>query len=347
MTISLRSLLSLALVFASSMSIPSVAAQDKSGTTAAPFLLLGTDARGTALGGAQVAAATGPEALHWNPAGAASATARAGTGAAVFSSSEWLVESRHNYVGATFNTGSLGTFGLSVTQLSYGDEPVTTIDQPEGTGELYDASDLAVGITYARPLTEQFTFGGTVKLVRQQIWNESSSGAALDLGVRYKTGFRGLTIGMAMTNFGTDMQLSGRDLRRRIDIDPNQSGNNDDLPAELEVNEWAMPLSFNVGVSAEAYRTDQMALTVSAEGQAPSDNSQSASLGAEYSFRDLLYLRGGYRGAFSSVTEDGGWAAGFGLKYGLNERLKLSVDYVFQEVEPFGTPQMFTLGVTF
>lgn len=346
MMISLRSLLALALVAALTSSSPTHA-QDKSGTTAAPFLLLGADARGIALGSAQVAAAEGPAALHWNPAGITSSTVRPSSGAAVFSSSEWLVESRHSYVGATFNTGSLGTFGLSVSQLNYGDEPVTTIDQPDGTGELYNAADLAVGITYARPLTEQFTFGGTVKLVRQQIWNESSSGAALDLGVRYTTDFRGLTIGMAMTNFGTDMQLSGRDLRRRIDIDPNQSGNNDDLPAELEVASWAMPLSFNVGVSAEAYRNDQMALTISAEGQAPSDNSQSANLGAEYAFRDLLYLRGGYRGAFSAVAEDGGWAAGFGLKYGLNDRLKLSVDYVFQEVEPFGTPQMFSVGVTF
>ena len=346
MTRSLR-LLTVLAGLATLASSPAARAQDKSGTTAAPFLLLGTDARGAALGGAQVASAQGAAALHWNPAGAASATARPGTGAAVFSSSEWLVESRHNYVGATFNTGALGTFGLSVTQLSYGDEPVTTIDRPEGTGELFSASDLAVGVTYARPLTEQFTFGGTVKLVRQQIWNEASSGAALDLGVRYRTDFRGLTIGMAMTNFGTDMRLAGRDLRRRIDIDPGQSGNNDDLPAALEVNAWAMPLSFNVGVSAEAYRNDQVALTVSAEGQAPSDNSQSASLGGEFAFRDLFYVRGGYRNAFSSVAEDGGWAAGFGLQYGLSDRLGLSVDYVFQEVEPFGTPQMFTVGVTF
>ncbi len=343
MPLRLSALAALALVLAA----PPALAQDKAGTTAAPFLLIGTDARGTAMGSAQVASTTGPAALHWNPSGIASATDRAGRGAAVFSSSEWLVETRHNYLGATFSAGSAGTFGLQVTQLDYGDEPVTTIENPEGTGELYDASDLAVGLSYARPLTERFSVGGTVKLVQQRIWNEAANGAALDLGVQYRTGLRGITIGMAMTNFGSDMRLDGRDLRRRIDIDPNQAGNNDDLPAALEVNEWALPLSFNVGVSAEAYRSDQMALTVTAEGQAPSDNSQSASVGAEYAFRDLFFVRGGYRQAFSSVEGDGGWALGFGLRYGLTERLGLSVDYAFQEVEPFGTPQMFTVGVTF
>ena len=114
-----------------SLAGPAVHAQDQAGTKAAPFLLLGTDARGTALGSAQVASATGPAALYWNPAGIASASAQPGTGAAVFSSSEWLVDTRHSYVGATFTAGSLGTFGLQVTQRDYGDEPVTTVLDPE------------------------------------------------------------------------------------------------------------------------------------------------------------------------------------------------------------------------
>ena len=338
-----RHLLLLAALTAPALLGAGASAQDKSGTTAAPFLLIGTDARGAAMGSAQTASAMGAPALHWNPAGIA---AEASGGDAVFSTSQWLVGSQHSYVGATV-TAPFGTFGVSVTQLDYGDEPVTTIANPEGTGELYGARDLAVGVSYARTLTDRFTLGGTVKLVRQQIYNESANGAAVDLGLRYTTGFRGLTIGMAMTNFGSDMALAGRDLRRRIDIDPGQSGNNDDLPGALEVNGWAMPLAFNVGLSADAYRAGDLSLVVSAEGQAPSDNSQSASFGGEFGYRNLLFLRGGYRQAFSSIAEDGGWTAGFGLNAGLTDRLGLRVDYVFQEIQPFGTPQMFTVGVTF
>lgn len=326
---------------------PAARAQDQSGTKAAPFLLLGTDARGAALGSAQVAAAEGAAALYWNPAAITSATAQPGTGAAVFSSSEWLVESRHNYLGATFTAGALGTFGLSVTQLDYGEEPVTTVENPEGTGELYGAQSLAVGVSYARALTERFTVGATGKLVREQIWNESANGAAFDLGIRYQTDFRGLVIGMAMTNFGGDMQLAGRDLRRSYDTTPGQGGNNENLPVNLETNEWALPLAFTVGVSADAYRAGDLALMLTAQGQAPSDNSQSASFGGELAYRNLFFVRGGYRQAFSAVAEDGGWTLGFGLDYDLNDRFGLSLDYVFQEYQPFGTPQMFTVGVTF
>ena len=324
---------------------PRASAQDKPGTTAAPFLLLGTDARGAAMGSAQAAAATGAAALHWNPAGIATSEARTGSGEAVFSNSQWLLDSQHSYVGATLAAG-LGTFGVSVTQLAHGDEPVTTVENPEGTGELYDARSLAVGVSYGRTLTDRFAVGATAKLVREQIYNESANGVALDLGLRYNTGFRGVTIGMAMVNFGSDMSLRGRDLRIRADLEE-ETGNNDDLPAELATNEWALPLAFNVGVSAEPYRQGDLSLTVTAEGQAPSDNSQSASFGGEVGYREFLFLRGGYRQAFSNVAEDGGWALGFGVNAGLTDRLGLRVDYVFQEYQPFGTPQMFTVGVTF
>jgi hypothetical protein len=326
---------------------PEASAQDKPGTTAAPFLLIGTDARGTAMGSAQTAVAQGAAALHWNPAGIASATDLSG-GGAVFSTQEWfLPDTQHSFAGVTLHTGALGTFGLSVATMDYGEERVTTVDFPDGTGELYAATDLAVGVSYARALTQRFSIGATTKLVRQQLWNESATTAALDLGVRYATDYRGIVIGAAMTNFGGDMQLSGRDLRRRLDNDPDRTGDNDNLPAALEVDEWPLPLAFRVGVSATPVQAGDLSLMVSAEGLAPSDNSQSANFGGEVGWRDLLFVRGGYRQAFSNQAADGGWSLGFGLNYDLSPDLGLHFDYVFQEYEPFGTPQMFSLGVTF
>ncbi len=317
-------------------------AQDKVGTTAAPFLGLGIGARATAMGGAQVAQAQGPSALYWNPAAISNMT----TNGAEFSNSDWFVDSRHQHAALVFNAGNLGHFGLQVIALDYGDELVTTIENPDGTGELWDALDLAVGVTYARALTDRFSVGGTAKFVRQQIWNESANGLALDLGVLYDTRFQGIRIGMSMTNFGTDMQLAGPDLRRAVDIEPDENGNNPRNAANLEVDEWAMPLFFRVGVSAVPFQTAEQRVTVSVDGNAPSDAAQSANFGAEYAWRDLLFIRGGWRQAFGPA-EDGGWTVGFGLQYSLNRRLGGYFDYVFQNYEPFGTPQMFTVGVTF
>jgi hypothetical protein len=316
--------------------------QDKVGTTAAAFLGIGVGARATAMGGAQVAQVQGPSALYWNP----SAITDMATNGAEFSNSQWFVDARLQHAALVINAGGLGHFGVGVTALDYGDELVTTIGNPDGTGELWDALDLAVGVTYAKALTDRFAVGGTVKLVRQQIWNESATGGAFDLGLTYDTRFQGIRIGMAMTNFGTDLRLAGPDLRRAIGADPNQAGSNPRLGAALEVDDWPMPLIFRVGVSAVPFQTADSRVTLAVDGTAPSDASQSANVGAEYAWRDVLFLRGGWRQAFGPA-DDGGWTAGFGLRYALNARLAGSFDYVFQHYEPFGTPQMFTLGVTF
>lgn len=314
-------------------------AQDKVGTTAAAFLGLGVGARATAMGGAQVAHAQGPSALYWNPSAITDMT----THGAEFSNSQWFVDARLQHAALVINAGGLGHFGVGITALDYGDELVTTIDNPEGTGELWDALDLAVGVSYAKALTDRFAVGGTLKLVQQQVWNESTTGGAFDLGLTYDTRFQGLRIGMAMSNFGTDLRLAGPDLRQAIDVAPGQQGNNPRLGASLEVDDWPMPLVFRVGVAAVPFRTADSRLTLAVDGSAPSDAAQSANVGAEYAWRELLFVRGGWREAFG----DGGWTAGFGLRYALSDRLAGSFDYVFQQYEPFGTPQMFTLGVTF
>jgi hypothetical protein len=333
----------LVILVLAALAAPPAQAQDKVGTTAAAFLGVGIGARGTAMGGAQVAQAQGPSALYWNP----SAVAAMPSSGAEFTNANWFVDSRFQHLGLVVNTGNLGHFGVSVMALNYGEIEVTTVTRPDGTGERFTPLDLAVGVSYARNLTDRFALGATVKYVSQQIWNSSATGAALDLGVTYTTPFRGLRIGMAMTNFGTNMQMTGRDLRQAIDPAPNQQGNNPYLPGYLETDSWAMPLMFRVGVSMDAYTGPMGRLTLSTDGQAPADNAQSASFGAEYAFRDLFFVRGGYREAFSSVAEDGGWTFGFGLRYAINPRLAGYFDYAFQEYRPFGTPQMFSLGVTF
>lgn len=331
----------LALAVALALADPAVA-QDKVATSSAQFLGLGLGARATAMGGAQVANVEGPSALYWNPSAIAW---MAGNGAS-FSQSEWFVDTRLQHAAVVVSLGAVGHLGVSLTAMDYGETEVTTIESPDGTGELWAASDLALGVSYARQLTDRFSVGGTLKYVRNQIWNESASGGAIDLGVTYETGFRGVRIGMSMTNFGTDMRLAGPDLRRATSANPNQSGSNARLGASLEVDDWPMPLIFRVGVSAVPFETADHRLVVAVDGNAPSDQAQSASVGAEYGFRELVFVRGGWREAFGYAGDDG-WTLGFGLRYRFEANLAGSFDYSFQQREPFGTPQMFTLGLTF
>jgi len=321
---------------------PAAQAQDKVGTTAAQFLGLGLGARATGMGGANVASVEGPSALYWNPS---AITGIAGN-AAEFSQAEWFVDTRLQHAGVVVTT-RMFHLGIAVTNLDYGQTEVTTIAQPNGTGELWAANDLAVGVTLARALTDRFSVGGTVKIVRQQVWNEAAQGGALDLGVTYDTGFQGVRLGMSMLNFGTSMRLAGPDLRRAISASPTgQGGGNDRIGASLEVDDWPMPLVFRVGISAVPFQNADQRLVVTADGNAPSDQAQSASFGAEYGFRELVFVRAGWREAFGFGGDDG-WTVGFGLRYAFDRRLAGSFDYSFQNYEPFGTPQMFTLGLRF
>ena len=138
--------------------------QDKAGTTAATFLGIGADARGVAMGNAQVALSDGPSALYWNPSGIAE-----GRTALAFSTTSWLVDSRLGYVGAVIEAGAMGRFGLSVLAMDYGQMEVTNEDNPDGTGEVFTPLSFAVGATYAKALTDRFAIGGTLKLVQERI----------------------------------------------------------------------------------------------------------------------------------------------------------------------------------
>ncbi|MDA0683438.1 MAG: PorV/PorQ family protein [Bacteroidetes bacterium] len=324
------------------VAVGSAHAQNKVGTTAASFLTISTDARAAAMGTAHVAVEGGPNSVHWNPASLARIT---GNGVN-FVRADWFVDSQYHYAAAGFAT-PMAHVGLSIMVLDYGEMEVTTIANPEGTGELFNPQDLSIGLTLARNVTNRFSAGATFKYVRQKIWNEEATGMGMDLGVFYEAGVKNLRIGMSMSNFGSDMSLSGKDLRRAIDIDPNIEGNNPRLGAELETDAWPMPLTFRVGVAFDPWSTDNQRITVAIDAMHPNDNSESTSLGFEYAFHEFFFLRGGYRQAFSDIAEDGGLTGGFGLAYRVSNTITAHFDYVFQDYGDLGTPQMWTLGATF
>lgn len=317
--------------------------QDKVGTVSAPFLSLASSARGTAMGGAFVAISNDENALIYNPGG----LAQVNKNTVSFSNANYFVGSSYQDFTAIINNGNFGAFAIRAFVLNYGEIPVTTIQNPEGTGELFSPMDLSIGLTYSRYLTTSFSFGATVKYVSQQIWNSSATGFAVDLGVLYKSSFKNLRIGMSITNFGTDMTMSGDNLKQAYDIAPENNGNNDRLPVYLATNAWAMPLNFRVGLAMDIYETTLNKITLAVDAKHPSDNSEALDLGAEYGFKNMVFLRAGYRNMFTSMASDAGFAAGFGLNYELNSRNSIRIDYSYQKHEFLNSPQIWTLGITF
>lgn len=193
-------ILSALFLFASSPSL--LHAQSKVGTTAAPFLGISVGPTASAMGGAFVALGSDASSLYWNPG----AISRMGRSQIMGAHTSWLVDTDFNWVGLSIALDADNAIGLSLTQLDYGEEEVTTVQKPDGTGEKWTAQDIAVGLSYARNLTDRFSIGGSLKYISQSIWNESASAFAFDLGLLFLTPFNGLRIGMSISNFGTDMR---------------------------------------------------------------------------------------------------------------------------------------------
>jgi hypothetical protein len=316
----------------------------KTGTTAAPFLQIGVGAAGNGMGGAFAGVANDASALYWNVGGIASLEKYE----AVLSHTDWIADTKFDYAGLIIPLGDFGNLGFSFTSLSMEDMKVRTVDQPEGTGEFFSAGDLAVGISYARFLTERFSVGITAKYIKQTIWHMSSSAFAIDAGTVFRTDLLGgLTIGAVLANFGTPMRLEGRDARYFIRVDETKQGSSETIPVNIELDSWDLPLYFQLGLSSPVINSDEYKLLISADAVVPNNDYQSLNVGGEFSFMSYFSIRGGYNSLFLQDAEGG---LSFGV--GVNSNMLLSTaavnfDYAFRDFGRLKNVHNFSLGIKF
>ena len=322
----------------------------KTGTAAAAFLEIPVGAPAVAMGSAFVSMANDASALYWNPAGAAQLPQNE----ALALHTNWIADTRFDFGGYVLPLGSFGTLGFSVTSLTMGDMKVTTVEQPDGTGEYFSASDVAAGISYARQLSDRFTVGFTAKYIQETIWHESANAVAIDLGTLFRTDLLGgMVIGASLSNFGTSMQLSGRDVRQFIRIDPTKEGTNGQIPTDIELDSWNLPLLFQLGVSVNAVKNDEYRWTVAMDALHPSDNYESVNVGTEFAFQDILFLRGGFTSPFfknmTGVDSEGGLSLGVGLASGsfLSPTTTVKFDYAYRDMGRLEGIHVFSVAVRF
>ncbi|MBU2493796.1 MAG: PorV/PorQ family protein [Bacteroidetes bacterium] len=316
----------------------------KTGTTAANFLEIGVGANAVGMGGAFVSIANDATALYWNVGGIAMLPKFE----AVIVHTDWLAETNFDFAGLVLPLGDFGTLGFSFTSLSMDDMVVRTVEKPDGTGELFSAGDIAVGLSYGRHLTERFSIGFTVKYIEQTIWHMNATGIAIDAGTVFKTDlFGGMTIGATISNFGTSMKLEGRDSRYFIRVDDTKLGSNERIPTNLELDTWDLPLLFQIGVSTYAVNSVNYKLLLAADATVPNNNYQSMNLGAELSFMDFLFLRSGYNSLMLDESE-----GGLTLGVGVNSNMILSTtvvrfDYAYRDFGRLQNVHNFTVGIKF
>ena len=316
----------------------------KTGTTAAKFLSIGIGPRANAMGGAFTSIVSDASALYWNPAGAADLTRYE----ALFTYTSLFkdLNINLNYFALVIPADEVGSFGMSVTALDYGDMDVTTEYYPEGTGEKFSAASYAFGLSYARHITENFSAGVTVKYITEGIFNSSANGVAFDIGTIFKTPFFGIKFASIITNYGSKMQMTGEDLLIRYDADPSRHGNNSSVDGYIKTDQFELPLRLQIGISKDIQFFDGQRLTLAVDATHPNDNAEYVNVGGELSFLDnLIFLRAGYKGLFLKDNQEG-LTLGAGLDYALGV-FSVGFDYSYQEFEFLSYTHSFGVSLKF
>lgn len=315
------------------------------GSNAADELLIPVGARYFAMGGGSIANAAGVESIYWNPAGLVKS--QFGT-TAMFSHMSWFVDSDVNYIAGATNFEGFGSIGLSMKILNLGDIPITTVDAPDGTGELFAPQFITTGLSYSRKLTDKVAVGGTANLITETIDRVSASGFSFDFGVQYADlgSIEGLDLGVAIKNFGPGIAFNGNGLQRSqasLDDVARQESQVALIPGTDE-----LPSRFEIGLGYTKSVSEQAKLTVNGMFQNNDFADDVAILGAEYALNDMVFIRGGY-GLSTEGSEDAtgqstdifGFSAGAGLKYKVGGTT-LIIDYAYRSTEFFAANNVFS-----
>jgi len=310
---------------------------DNLGTSGAQFLKLDVDARVVALGGANAAIIRGAMALYYNPAGIANMDENS----LAFSYTDWIADIKYNYLAYSRPISGFGNVGVHMAILTMDDMERTTLQEPDGTGDFFGANSWVIGISNAHQLTNRFSFGLTAKYIRENISELSSGSIAFDVGTIYYTGFRTLRIAMSTRNFGTDTHYDGTELETTFDQDDDPS--TAEVEIRLNTESHPLPLTFRVGVAYDFEFNEDSKLMATLDGYNTRDRGQQASVGFEYSWRNRLALRAGYK----METDEEGIAFGGGYDFEIPKFGTLGINYAWADLGRLENAHRFSLMLNF
>ncbi len=310
------------------------------GTSGADQLLIPVGARSIATAGAFLANTHGVEAIYYNPAGLGSMT---GT-EAMFDYSKYIADINISYLAVGTNLGDIGSIALSYKNIGFGDIPITTYDNPDGTGETYSPSYVTLGLTYSKELTDRVIAGVTMKVIHEGIQNTTANGWALDFGVQYNFN-KQLSLGVVVANIGDNMKYAGADLQQRTLIPGSALGSGTGVYTPI-TEEFEIPSYFDLSASYKFMFDANNSLSLAAAFRNNNNLDDIVRGGIEYDFMNMLYLRGGYN--YYTGNQDNyiyDYALGAGVYWEMVDGVKIKFDYAFRHVKEnaLGSSNVFTL----
>jgi hypothetical protein len=319
-----RALILLTMVSFVAVNVATAGNRDRSGQSGAQHLLIDPWAKSAGWGTVGVAEVRGLESIYSNIAGL------------TFINKLEFGFSRTQYLSGS-NTGiginsfafaiklkskrqtDLGTLGISLYTMSFGDIPVTTVDQPEGTGATFSPNLTYIGVHYAYSFNKYISGGISGKIVTESISDLSAMGFAIDAGVQYTSGpYENFKIGATLKNFGLPMRYTGDAITIRGLV----SNTNHELTLQQRTAQYELPVLLTLGISydflifgdeyaevSKEERRDRGLTRLDAEHRITLAGSFTANaysrdlfgVGIEYGLRQFFQVRAGY------MAEAGMW----------------------------------------
>lgn len=305
------------------------------------FLSVISDARGAAMAEALTSLQIGSSALFFNPAGMADMSTFFDLSG---STNKWIAGINHTAFSFAINPfdGDYGVFGASVQSVNYGDFYGTVVNRasPQGYDDtgVFSLNALAIGIGYAKKISDKFSIGGQIKWVQQDlgestipvnirvnpsdentriadtsIASNKMSPFVFDFGTQFRTGIKSLVFGMSVRNFSKEVKYVDEGIQA--------------------------PMVFTLGISMDVMDLleslpFEQSLCVSLDASHYRDHPEQIKVGLEYKLMDMFALRGGY----VSNNDQNDFTYGIGVaKYGF------SFDYSYTPFGVFNNVQRITV----
>jgi len=312
---------------------------DRQGESGASELLFNPWARSAGLHSMSTSSVMGVEAMRLNIAGLSRV---AGT--------ELLIANTRLFEGSDIQLNTLGfakkmgensAIGVTLNSVNFGDIPITTTSQPEGTGGFFSPNFFNIGIGYSYQYENKISVGFLVRGISESLTTVSAFGFAIDAGVQYVTGEQdNFKLGISLRNIGPPMKFSGEGLS--FEVDSPSAGDDFRITFDSRSENFELPSVLNIGASYDFIPTEDITVRVLANFTANSFSRDDLGGGVEFFFKDFVILRAAYKtqvnqanGAERNVYT--GFAGGFSLYLPikkLNER-KIGVDYAYRATDPF------------
>ncbi|MFQ6618823.1 MAG: PorV/PorQ family protein [Fidelibacterota bacterium] len=298
----------------------------RAGTSVFSFLKIGIGARAAAMGEAFVGVANDASTLYWNPAGAV----QIGRNELTLEKTQWPVDIQYDYLGYVHRTGAHTALGISLGYLYTDPMEITTEYQPNGTGEYFAYSDFFAGLTLSQSMTDRFSFGITLKYVEENMARLIMRTGLIDIGTFYWTGYKTLKFCVSLVNFGPQARPEGTFMR------PTREGGEEEVRYQL----FSPPTIFRIGSSMNIFESSSSRILLALQLNHPVDNTENFVGGIEYSFKEQIFLRAGWKAQQAEET----YTFGAGLRLNLRSRA-LRVDYSYTDFGRLNMAQRFQISL--